>query len=71
MAERVSGTVVLVGHDPHLPALAGWLVAGRKEAGIALAKAGACLIELPAGAQSGLGVLQWLLTGAQLRDLAG
>lgn len=69
-SEGVRGTVVLVGHDPQLPALAGWLVAGRKDAGIALGKAGACLIEFSDAIEAGRGVLRWLLTGAQLRELA-
>ena len=52
--------VALVGHQPDLSALAGWLI-GSKKAQINLAKAGvACIVG--EGVQKGGGVLVWLLT---------
>jgi phosphohistidine phosphatase len=53
-----AGTVVLVGHEPDLGALAALLVAGG--AAMPLKKAGACGIEFDGAARAGAGVLEWL-----------
>jgi phosphohistidine phosphatase len=61
---------ICIGHEPHLGATAGLLLFGKPVAGLSLKKAGACLIELPAGAaKSARGRLHWWLTPGQLRLL--
>ncbi|MGH7468910.1 MAG: phosphohistidine phosphatase SixA [Longimicrobiales bacterium] len=63
------GTLAVVGHDPHLPALVSWLLTGQEGGVIELKKGGACLLQLePAGAP-GNALLSWLLTPDQLRAL--
>lgn len=64
-----SRTVGLVGHEPHLSTLTGYLLTGRKTSFIELKKGGACLIELAEPARAGGGTLQWLLTDRELRRL--
>ncbi len=62
--------VTLVGHEPHLGRLAGWLVAGRDAAPVELRKGGACLIDVADGIRAGCGTLLWALAPRQLRALA-
>lgn len=66
-AQPVDATVAVVGHEPDLSRLAGWLVASRPSSIIVLKKAGACLVEFDGHARAGAGVLAWLHTPAQLR----
>lgn len=61
------GTIALVGHEPNLSTLAGWLVAGRKSAGIEMKKGAACLIGFTGEVQAGKGILHWLLPQSILR----
>lgn len=67
LAALGGGTHVLVGHEPNLSTLAGWLVAGRKSAGIEMKKGAACLIGFPLGVRAGKGILHWLLPQSILR----
>jgi phosphohistidine phosphatase len=69
-AQPASGTVGLVGHEPHLSTLVGYLVAERKTSFIELKKGGACLLEMDDPPRPGRGTLQWLLTDRELRRLA-
>ena len=68
-------TIALVGHEPHLGRLVGWLISGRDRAPLMLKKGGACLLDVPAGerrgrsARPGGATLLWSLSPAQLRAL--
>jgi phosphohistidine phosphatase len=62
-------TVVCVGHEPLLGAVAGVLLVGKPIPGLSLKKAGAALIHLPDGPKPGSGVLHWWLQPMQLRAL--
>ena len=61
--------VALVGHEPDLGRLAGWLLTGRHAGFLSFKKGAAALIEFDATPRAGGGVLQWLLTAALLADL--
>jgi len=64
-----NSTMMLVGHEPHLSALAATLLGASADA-IAFKKGGACAIECPIKVARGTGKLLWLLTPKQLRQLA-
>jgi phosphohistidine phosphatase len=63
------GTIVLVGHEPDLGELAGWLIARRPEAGIRFKKGGAALLEFGVERDAGSATLNWLLTNGHLRAM--
>lgn len=64
-------TVAVVGHEPHLSALAGYLLTGRKASLLEMKKGAACLLELPSGhAVPGAATLLWALPPRTLRELA-
>lgn len=62
-------TVGLVGHEPHLSRLAGYLLTGTRASFIDLKKGGACRLDLPAVSMPAKGNLKWLLTPGELRRL--
>ena len=62
-------TIALVGHEPDLGRLAGYMVCGRPLRVIALKKGGVCLLEYEGGPKPATGMMRWALTPAQLRDL--
>ncbi|MGZ8391452.1 MAG: phosphohistidine phosphatase SixA [Gemmatimonadales bacterium] len=62
-------TVGLVGHEPHLSTLVGYLLTGTRASFIDLKKGGACMLDLPGSPQPGKGDLKWLLTPRDLRRL--
>jgi phosphohistidine phosphatase len=62
-------TVAVVGHEPDIGRLAGWLLTGRQAGFIAFKKGAAALIEFDAAPRAGGGTLRWLLTAGQLADL--
>lgn len=70
---QVEGTLVLVGHEPTLSALAEWLAFGRITGRLSLKKAGAIGLDLPEEQidrfEPGLSTLTWLLPPRQLREL--
>ena len=68
--QRQEQTVGLVGHEPHLGLLVGYLLTGKRESFTDLKKGGACLLEVEDLSQPGGNVLQWLLTDRELRRLA-
>ncbi len=59
-------TVALVGHEPQLSTLTGYLLTGRPASFITLKKGGACLLDLADPLRPGGGTLQWLLTSSAL-----
>lgn len=65
---RRERAVALVGHEPHLGILIGWLCAGEARPLTVLKKGQACLVELEA-ARAGAGRLVWSLAPSQLRRL--
>jgi len=62
-------TVGLVGHEPHLSTLVGYLLTGTRASFIDLKKGGVCMLDLPGAPQPGKGNLKWLLTPRELRRL--
>ncbi len=62
-------TVGLVGHEPHLGTLVGYLLTGKRASILHLKKGGACLLELTAPLQLCGGALAWVLTPRALRRL--
>jgi phosphohistidine phosphatase len=60
-AARTGRRVMVVGHNPSLGELAGWLAFGDPGAIVPLRTAGLCRVDLAAGAQPGQGDLRWLL----------
>jgi phosphohistidine phosphatase len=67
---KLPRSMALVGHEPWLGEFLSLLIAGgAKYASAALDKGGACLVEAES-MDRGKGVLRWLLTQDQLRDLA-
>jgi phosphohistidine phosphatase len=55
--------VAIVGHNPDLSELVGWLL-GEKEVGIELAKAGVARIDFEGPPNKGAGLLVWVVTPA-------
>jgi phosphohistidine phosphatase len=74
--ERLAGwsgfaAVALVGHEPNLSRLEGFLLTGRDRSLAVFKKGGAALLELDARPAAGGAALLWHLTPAQLRGLGG
>ena len=67
----VDACAVIVGHEPHLGAAASVMVFGKSNGNLSLKKAGSCSIAFDAKPRPGRGTLNWWLTPAQLRRLAG
>lgn len=65
-----SERLLLVGHEPDLGKWLSWSLARNANRFAQFKKNGAALIEFPGVAEGGTGTLRWLLTGAQLRELA-
>ncbi|HTE44033.1 MAG TPA: histidine phosphatase family protein [Gemmatimonadaceae bacterium] len=65
-----SELVAVVGHEPHLSALATWLITGVEKSRIELKKGAACLIQFDGMPKKAGGSLSWSLAPAHLRDLA-
>lgn len=61
--------VAVVGHEPYLGLLAGYLLTGRSVSLVDLKKGGACLIEIENPSKPGTGCLEWLMTDRELRRL--
>jgi len=64
-----AGTLGVVGHEPHLSTLAGYLLTGQPTSFLELKKGGACLLELADPPSPGGATLHWLLTSDALRRL--
>ena len=61
--------VMCVGHEPHLGQTAALMIFGKNCAGLALKKAGGCLISFNEIVGVGRGQLEWWMAPAQLRTL--
>lgn len=62
--------IALVGQEPQLSLLAGWLLTGEPRSLFDLRKGGACLLELTGPPAPGTARLLWLLEPRQARRLA-
>lgn len=62
--------VIAVGHEPHLGALATWLMTGSEESRVEMKKGGACLLVFDKRAKKGAGTLRWLMGPKELSALA-
>ena len=60
-------TAAVVGHDPHLGFLVGWLLTGRSESFVEMKKGAAILLAFDDPPSGGNAVLRWALTPRQLR----
>jgi phosphohistidine phosphatase len=65
-----AAAVALVGQEPQLSLLAGWLLTGEERSLFDLRKGGACLLELAGPPAAGTARLLWLLEPRQARRLA-
>jgi len=64
-----SGSVIMVGHEPDLGMLLGWLVTGRPDSWHAFRKAGAACVTFPERPTPGAGAVTWILPPKALRAL--
>jgi phosphohistidine phosphatase len=62
-------TVAVVGHEPHLGFLVGWLLTGRNDSFVELKKGGAVMLEFDDPPSGGNAVLAWALPPRLLRWL--
>jgi len=62
-------TIAVVGHEPHLGFLVGWLLTGRHESFVELKKGGAVLLEFDDPPAAGGATLLWALPPGHLRKL--
>ena len=67
--QHPDATVALVGHEPHLSRVIGWLLTGTDRALGELTRGGACLLDCEAPVVPGTARLGWLLRAGQLRRL--
>jgi phosphohistidine phosphatase len=61
--------VLCVGHEPHLSAAAGLMIAGGPVSGLVFKKGGACSVRFERTVKPGEGTLRWWLMPMQLRAL--
>lgn len=62
-------TIALVGHEPSLSRLAGWLTGGREKSIVTMKKGAVCLIDFHGSVAAGKGVLSGLFQPGALRRL--
>jgi phosphohistidine phosphatase len=67
--QNAKDAVGVVGHEPHLGLLVGYLLTGTPVSFIDLRKGGACLVELGDPSNPRSRCLEWLLTDRELRRL--
>lgn len=67
--QPAGATLALVGHEPSLGRLAGWLLSSKPSGFIQFKKGAAALIEFTGAPAAGKGRLIWLLSAAQLAAL--
>lgn len=67
--QPAASTVALVGHQPYLGFMAGFLLTGAPRPLLALKKGGVAMIEFADVVKPGAGILRWALTSSQLRSL--
>lgn len=68
-AQPADATLALVGHEPDLGLLAGWLLSGKQTGFVQFKKGAAALIAFAGAPAAGKGTLAWLLTAAQLSEI--
>jgi phosphohistidine phosphatase len=66
---QLGDTVAVVGHEPHLGFLVGWLLTGRNDSFVDFKKGGAVLLEFDDPPSGGNAVLAWALPPKILRAL--
>lgn len=66
---QLGDTVAIVGHEPHLGFLVGWLLTGRNDSFVDFKKGGAVLLEFDDPPAGGNAVLSWVLPPRLLRAL--
>jgi phosphohistidine phosphatase len=69
--QHEQAVVAVVGHEPDLGELIGWLITGVPEGIVVLKKGGACLLAFPGAPAPGAAELDWVLTPKLLRRLGG
>ena len=69
-AQPVGSRVAVVGHEPHLGFLVGWLLTGRNDSFVELKKGSACALDFTDPPTGGNAVLAWSLSPRHLRWLA-
>ena len=68
-SQQAGATVAVVGHEPHLGFLVGWLLTGRNDSFVDFKKGGAVLLDFDDPPVGGNAVLTWALTPRHLRWL--
>lgn len=68
-SHQLGDTVAVVGHEPHLGFLVGWLLTGRNDSFVEFKKGGAVLLEFDDPPSGGNAVLAWALAPRHLRWL--
>jgi phosphohistidine phosphatase len=72
LRDHDAGTVAIVGHNPDLSELTGWLVTGEPRSIVNLKKGAAVLLDFADNRpRAGGATLSWALTPAQMRLLTG
>lgn len=69
LATRPESRLAIVGHEPDLGWLVGWLVLGDRDAALPLKKGGACLVRIDGALAPGGAELKWFLPPKVLRQL--
>ena len=69
LAGRQEARVAVVGHEPSLGTLIGWLIQGGDEPLVSLKKGGACLLRLRDEPGPGTATLKWLVPPKILRRI--
>lgn len=64
-----AGSVLLVGHEPHLSTTIALLIAGETTSRIEIKKASCACVEIAGFPRKGQGTLKWLVTAEQMRLL--
>ena len=62
-------TVALVGHEPFLSQLTGWLTGGHEKSIVRMKKGAVCVIDFSGGAAAGKGILSGLFQPGDLRRI--
>jgi phosphohistidine phosphatase SixA len=65
--DQSAGSLLLVGHEPHLSATIAQLISGEETARIEMKKAGCACVEVAKPVERGRGVLKWLVTAEQMK----
>ncbi len=61
--------ILLVGHEPHLRMLLGFLIGTQETSGIGLKKGALASVEIPPTMEGGQGALRWLLTPDEMSGM--